>query len=85
MRHKNDELALLNGTLEEKVEQRTQALDMSNRQLEKMILDLKESQRSTARIFYNLLSLNKNLGGHESLLVGKLCSLIAKKWVYPMR
>jgi len=79
VRNKNDELALLNGTLEEKVEQRTQALDMSKRQLEKMILDLKESQRSTARIFYNLLSLNKNLGGHESLLVGKLCSLIAKK------
>lgn len=79
VRKKNDELAILNGTLEAKVAERTEALRETNLQLEQMIAGLKESQRSTARIFYNLLSLKKNLGGHQSILVGKLCSIIAKK------
>lgn len=76
---KNAELQTLNGSLEIKVEERTAELNASNQRLEKSLVSLRESQRATARIFYNLLSLSEQLGGDMAILTGKLTALIAQQ------
>jgi len=76
---KNDVLNELNKNLEAKVSERTLELRASNAQLEASLAELKQSQKATARIFYNLLSLSGQLGGNQAILTGKLCTLIANR------
>lgn len=76
---KNEVLNELNKNLEVKVAERTVELRASHAQLESSLADLKLSQKATARIFYNLLSLSGQLGGNQAILTGKLCTLIAKR------
>mgnify|MGYP001046684154 FL=1 len=75
---KNEVLNELNKNLEAKVNERTVELRASYAQLEASLADLKQSQKATARIFYNLLSLSGQLGGNQAILTGKLCTLIAR-------
>jgi adenylate cyclase len=76
---KNEVLNELNKNLEAKVEERTTELRASHAQLEASLAELKQSQKATARIFYNLLSLSGQLGGNQAILTGKLCTLIATR------
>lgn len=73
----NSELRLLNEGLEDKVQKRTQQIRRALTQLERVNRQVKDNLRSTIRVFYNLICLNKDSGGGDALKVAELCRLLA--------
>jgi response regulator RpfG family c-di-GMP phosphodiesterase len=76
--HKNSELTKLNSGLEEQVEHRTQQISSALKKLNLANKTIKGNLNSTIHSFYNLISLESDLGGEEALKISNLCHLIAK-------
>lgn len=74
---KNIQLKGMNELLENKVQQRTQQIRKALTQLHHANVKVSENLRSTIRVFYNLISLDPNLGGKTAVEIGELCRLLA--------
>jgi adenylate cyclase len=75
----NKSLQELNKGLEDKVMLRTRQIRTAMTKLEKANISAKNNHNATLKVFYNLISQNKNLGGKAALQVSELCKLMAKK------
>lgn len=73
----NLELNNLNQSLEKKVQLRTQQIRQAMLKLENANSRVKENHRATLKVFYNLISLNPQLGGKPAIQISNLCQLIA--------
>ena len=73
----NQALNSLNQTLEKKVQLRTQQTRQAMEKLQSANTRVKDIHRATLKVFYNLISLNKNLGGQPAVQISKLCQLIS--------
>lgn len=76
---KNQSLASLNNSLEDKVQQRTQQINTALSKLKSTNALVKNNLNATIRSFYNLISLNSHLGGEASINISELCALIASQ------
>lgn len=74
---KNQSLASLNNSLENKVKQRTQQINAALSKLKSTNVLVKNNLNATIRSFYNLISLNPHLGGEVTIKISELCALIA--------
>ncbi|MGB0663969.1 MAG: HD domain-containing phosphohydrolase [Pontibacterium sp.] len=79
VQEQNRRLRNMNSKLEEKVAKRTAQIRQAMERLESTNARIKENNRATIRVFYNLLSLNENLGGEKSLKISELCKVIGSK------
>lgn len=75
----NDELKVLNSTLEDKVRQRTEELHVALNSLVDSHQQLKKDYFSTIQIFANLMELRKGTMAGHSRRVAQLCRDIARK------
>ncbi|SIS56194.1 HD domain-containing phosphohydrolase [Neptunomonas antarctica] len=78
----NDELIHVNLQLESRVQQRTLQIRETMRALEEQNTINKENNRDVLKVFYNLLSMNENLGGIHAMKIGELCTLIGMRLGY---
>lgn len=73
----NSELSSLNAELEIKVEERTRQITTALNKLHSAHKLIKGNLNATIQSFYNLISLDPNLGGDDTLKISKLCHLMA--------
>lgn len=79
VKQQNEALNTLNQDLEQKIELRTRQIRQAMTKLEIVNSQIKKNQRATLKVFYNLISLNENLGGKHAEQISELCELIARK------
>lgn len=77
IKSKNESLAALNNSLEEKVKQRTQQIGTALLKLQSANTLIKNNLNLTIRTFYNLICFNPYLGGESTLNISHLASLLA--------
>jgi response regulator RpfG family c-di-GMP phosphodiesterase len=82
-RHQNEELKVLNNTLEDKVRQRTEELRDALNSLSLAHSQLKNDYYTTLQIFANLMELRKGTMAGHSRRVAQLCRNIAHKLAIP--
>ncbi|SFG38712.1 HD domain-containing phosphohydrolase [Neptunomonas qingdaonensis] len=78
----NDELINLNIELESRIQKRTFQIRQTLLKLEEKNRLTKENNKSTLKVFYNLISMNDHLDGKQALMVSQLCVLIGKHLGY---
>lgn len=77
--HQNEKLKILNASLEEKVHQRTKALQETMVSLAKAHEKLKKGYFTTVQVFANLMELRKQTMASHSRYVAELCHGVANK------
>lgn len=87
----NDELINLNTELENRIQKRTFQIRQALQKLEAKNRLTKENNKSTLKVFYNLISMNDHLDGKKALMVSHLSVLIGehlgygKAQIYPLK
>lgn len=73
----NKQLAALNKQLEERVDVRTKQVRTALNRAENVNSRAQANHRNTIRVFFNLISQNKNLQGHLAMEISELCHFFA--------